>query len=236
MAAFVKVAWRYLRLAIGGFMVLVAVVSPLVPKPEHLERYERLEAEGVKGAGQVTSLWIYDDKMSTIPLRGLGGVGRVGGAVIAGQRLDRAIDGENPAKRDVLTTTDYHVAYSFQPPGGAVIEYQTTVTDAQYKRLSVGAPVDVLYHPGNPSIHRLPAYSKPMQAITLELKLMGSLFGAVVGGLLIWGAWPRRGSVPSGEPAPARVQSVARASSSSHSPVARNTRSPQSRSEFGRRS
>ncbi|NOT41280.1 MAG: hypothetical protein HOP13_12380 [Alphaproteobacteria bacterium] len=236
MAAIVRKVWQYARLAVGGIMLLIAVASPLVPKSEQLVRHERLEAEGIRTVAKVTNLWVNDDKMSVVPLRGLGAMGRVGGAVIAGQRMDRALDGENPAKRDVLTKQVFHVAYAFQPDGKAAVEHRTTVNEAQFTRLAIDAPVEVLFHPRDPAIHRLLAYSKPRSPITAEMKLMGSLFGAVVGGLLMWGAWPRRDAAPSVQASSNAVQRVARITGSTS--LAGSARPPQStvqRTEFGRR-
>jgi len=232
----VRKVWQYTRLAIGGIMLLFAVISALIPKSEQIVRYEQLEAKGIRAAARVTNLWVNEDKMSTVPLRGLGAAGRVGGAVIAGQRMDRALDSENPAKRDVLSASVYHVAYTFQPDGKAAVEHRTTVNEAQFNRLAIDAPVDVLFHPHDPTIHRLLAYSKPKQQLTFEMQMMGSLFGAVVGGLLMWGAWPQRGTAPSGQTSVNAVQRIARITgSASPAGSARPAQGSVQRAEFGRR-
>ncbi len=198
--AIVKTSWQYFKLAVGGILVLFAALPLVIPKSEHLERYERLEMDGAVATGKVLGKPINETRLPPTALNKLGPAGGFASGVISGNRLNSALNG-TPTK-DPLSLQYHYVAYEFRTPQGAVIKHQVPVTADQHSRIAIGAPIQVRYHPQNPQIHRLIDYSEPFTVITFEMQLQGALMGAAIGGLFIWRGWPTGGTTPTA-PSPA---------------------------------
>ncbi len=196
----VKTCWQYFKLTAGGLLVLFAALPLVIPKSEHLERYERLEMEGAVAIGKVVEKPINETRLPPTALNKLGPAGGFASGVISGNRLNNALNGT--PKKDPLTLQYHYVAYEFRTPKGAVVKHQVPVTADQHSRIVIGAPIQVRYHPQNPQIHRLIDYSAPFPVITFELQLQGALMGAAIGSLFIWRGWPTGGTGPS-PPSPA---------------------------------
>lgn len=210
-----KICWQYFKLTAGGLLVLFAVLGLIVPKSEHLERYERLEIEGVVATGKVVEKPTSENRLPPTALNKLGPAGGFASGVISGNRLNNALNGT--PNKDPLTLHYHYVAYEFRTPQNVVVKHQVPVTAEQHKRIVVGGPIQVRYHPQNAQIHRLIDHSNPFPIITFEMQLQGALLGSVLGGLLIWRGWPKGGKGPA-SPVPSsaagRLQRTARTAGS----------------------
>lgn len=207
----VKSCWQYFKLTAGGLLVLFAALGLMVPKSEHLERYERLEIEGAVATGKVVEKPTSENRLPPTALNKLGPAGGFASGVISGNRLNNALNGT--PNKDPLTLHYHYVAYEFRTPQNVVVKHQVPVTAEQHKRIAVGGPIQVRYHPQNAQIHRLIDYSNPFPIITFEMQLQGALLGSFLGGLFIWRGWPKGGNSPA-SPGPSsetgRMQRVTR--------------------------
>lgn len=184
-------AWQYLKLLFGGALALVAVLGLVVPEDEHLKRYAELEAVGVHVTAMVT------DKSATdnIPAAQMGRFGPVGGfagGAIAGYKLNKALDGQSGVIDNALAS--YAIKYEFRTPEGKLVANATQVSVTAYDALSVGAKVDVIYHPNSPTVHRLSEHSKPYAPIDPKMKLIAAVMFMGIGLLIVWRNWPSRGA------------------------------------------
>jgi hypothetical protein len=199
MKAIVQTCWQYFKLGTGSLLVFFAVAGLVGPKSEHLERYERLEGEGSVAIGKVTGKPTSQTKLPQSSLNTLGPAGKFASGFVSGNRAANALNGTS--NQDPLTLQDHYVAYEFRTPEDVVVQYEVPISADEYDRLVVGAPIEVLYHPQNPQIHRLIDYSTPFEALTFEQELQGAFLGAMIGGLFIWRGWPAGGTGSSSPPA-----------------------------------
>lgn len=189
------------KLVIGIVCVIFGLQMLLKPAPADASARVKLETVGITATGTVTQAGLSNMQLTKAArpkvlraaplLRGLGVSRGVAHAVNLGLNARAArkwsksgMDGDHAL---------YDIEYEFPTKKGAKVPGKAEIIIDASETLKAGAPIEVLYDPLNPEIHRLTDFSDPYKNPASSLKLALAALGVMLGGLLIWWGWPLSG-------------------------------------------
>ena len=142
--------------------------------PQHLN----LDQVGVRATAKVTFKDMTKGYSSIPP--GARGIGGFAAGAVAGARLARAIEAHKTGSRVPGPHDTFAIEYTFKPSNGEALFGVQGISRDTYHTLSVGTEVPVIYHPANPSVHRLPAYTIPFNSRSVK-RILTAIFGFMLG-------------------------------------------------------
>ncbi len=162
---------------------MAGIGACVVPMTQFSAEHLRLDQDGVRAIATVTHKDMTSGYQS---LPSMGGVGGVAGAALAGYRLNRALEGHQSGKQASGPYDSFAIAYSFKPPNGDALFSTQGVSRDAYDALSIGSEIDVIYHPADPTIQRLPDYTIPFENSSLLNRILIAVLGFLLGGFTLY--------------------------------------------------
>lgn len=160
-----------LQLGLGVCLLGAALGACLIPLTTYSPQHLNLDQEGVRATATVTQKHMLKGSGSTPPMRGIGGVA---GSAAAGARLARAVENSKNGTTGQPVYDSFEIDYAFTVNGQQLSGYQG-LDRSKYDNLRVGSEVAVIYHPANPSVHRLPEYRVPFENSSILNRILIAL-------------------------------------------------------------
>ncbi len=188
-SVFTQLKWG-LQLGAGFSLLLVGLGAVLIPLTTYSPQHLNLDQEGVRTTATVTQKHMVKGSGSTPAMRGVGGVAA---SAAAGARLARAVENSKNGTTGQPVYDSFEIDYAFTVNGQQLSGYQS-LDRSKYDNLRVGSEVEVLYHPANPAVHRLPEYRVPFQNSSIWNRIMIALIAFPLGAFTLYrGAINARG-------------------------------------------
>lgn len=172
-----------LQLGAGICLLGAGVAACAVPMIEFSPHHLSLDQEGVRATAKVTQKEMVRGYQSLPHMRGIGGVA---GSAVAGYRLGRALEAHQSGKQIAGPQDSFAIEYRYKPANGEALFGIQGVSRDTYDALRVGSEVKVVYHPANPSIHRLPEYTIPFENSSLLQRILIAFVGFLLGGFTLY--------------------------------------------------
>ncbi len=181
-STFQQLKWG-LQLGAGVCLLGAALGASLIPLTTYSPQHLNLDKEGVRATAKVTQKHMVKGSGGGTPaMRGVGGVAS---SAAAGARLARAVEANRNGTSVQPVYDSFEIDYAFTANGQQLSGFQGMSRDT-YDNLRVGSDVAVLYHPANPSVHRLPEYTVPFENSSILKRILIALISFPLGAFTLY--------------------------------------------------